>query len=110
MHVIVVHKQNQEDAVKIIDQSIDRLIQSIPAGSVKIIDQERTWNGSTMTFSFKGRKGIFVTTIRGTVAVTDKDVTIDAEIPGIIKTFVSDQKISDVVEAKAKEILSEPRA
>jgi hypothetical protein len=106
MHVTVAHKKSQEDAVKIIDESVDNLIKSIPAGSVKIIDQEKTWNGSTMSFSFKGRKGIFATTIRGTVAVTDKDVTIDAEIPGIIKTFVSDQTISDAVEARAKQILA----
>ncbi len=106
MHVTVAHSKSKEDTVKIIDQSIGNLIHSIPAGSVKIIDQERTWNGSTMSFSFKGRKGIFVTTIRGTVAVTDNDVTIDAEIPGIIKTFVSDQSISDAVKAKAKEILA----
>jgi hypothetical protein len=38
--------------------------------------------------------------------VTDKDVTVDAQIPGIIKTFVSDKAISDAVEAKAKEILA----
>jgi hypothetical protein len=106
MHVTVVHNKSQEEAMKIVDQSIDNLIRSIPAGSVKILDEERMWNGPTMSFSFKGRKGIFVTTIRGTVAVTDKDVTVDAQIPGIIKTFVSDKSISDAVEAKAKEILA----
>jgi hypothetical protein len=106
MQVTVPHNKTQEDAVKLVDHSIDDLIRSIPAGTVKIYDPEKTWSGSTMSFSFKGRKGIFATTIHGTVAVTSKDITINAAIPGIVKNFVSEQAMSDAVAAKAKQILA----
>ncbi len=106
MQVTVPHNKTQDEAVKLVDHSIDDLLHSIPAGTVKIYDPEKTWTGSTMNFSFKGRKGIFATTIHGTVIVTDQDVTINAAIPGIVKNFVSEQAMSDAISAKAKQILA----
>jgi hypothetical protein len=50
-----------------------------------------------MHFSFKPEKGFIGTTISGEIRVNDDSVVIDANLPGIVTTFVSEDKIRDVI-------------
>ena len=50
-----------------------------------------------MHFSFKPKKGFIGTTISGEIRVNDDSVVIDADLPGIVTTFVSEDKIRNVI-------------
>ncbi len=106
MKVTISHDKGQKEAMRIVDQSADDLIHSIPAGAIKIADAERTWSGNTMTFSFKGKMGFFGATIRGTVVVNEKDVIIDVQLPGMVSKLISEDKVRAAVETKTKGLLA----
>jgi hypothetical protein len=50
-----------------------------------------------MRFSFKANKGFIGTMISGVIRVNDDSVVIDADLPGIVTTFVSEDKIRNVI-------------
>ena len=106
MRVTIAHEKGQQEAKRIVDQSAQDLIQSVAAGPVKIVDPVKTWDGNTMTFSFRGKMGLFGATVHGTVLVNEKDVTIDVELPGMLKKFVAEDKIRAALETKAKGLLA----
>jgi hypothetical protein len=48
-------------------------------------------------FSFKAKKGFIGTTISGVIRVNDDSVVMDSDLPGLVTTFVSEDKIRDVI-------------
>lgn len=92
--------------MRIVDQSAQDLMRSISTGPVVILQPEKSWNGNTMSFSFRGKMGPFTSTVHGTAVVTDKDITIDVELPGLLKKIVPEDKIRAAVETKAKGLLT----
>jgi hypothetical protein len=106
MRVTISHDKGQKEAMRIVDQSAQDLMSGIPTGPVRITDPEKSWNGNTMNFSFRVKMGLFRTSIHGTVLVTDKDAIIDVELPGIMKTFLPEEKIRAAVETKVRGLLA----
>lgn len=106
MRVTISHDKGQKEAMRIVDQSAQDLINGIPTGPVKITNPEKSWDGNTMKFSFKAKMGLFGSLIHGTVLVNEKDATIDIELPGILKNFFPEEKVRAAVETKAKGLLA----
>ncbi len=50
-----------------------------------------------MNFSFKLKKGLVSTKLAGDIQVEDGKIIMNSQLPGLIKTFVSEEKISDVI-------------
>jgi hypothetical protein len=78
----------------------------MPGSPVKIVDQAKHWDGSTMHFSFTGKMGVFTAPLRGTVIVTDKDVTIEAELPALLKSFIPEKQLEAGLEQRVKGLLT----
>jgi hypothetical protein len=106
MRVTISHDKGQKEAMRIVDKSAEDLMSGIPTGPVRITEPEKSWNGNTMNFSFKAKMGLFRTSIKGTVLVTDKHATIDVELPGILKNFLPEEKIRAAVETKVRGLLA----
>ena len=106
MRVTIAHDRGRQEARRIVDQSADELILTVAAGPVKIVDPVKQWDGNTMTFSFRGKMGLFGATVHGTVLVNEKDIVIDVELPGMVKRFVAEDKIRGALETKAKGLLA----
>ncbi|MEJ7608859.1 MAG: hypothetical protein WKF37_21945 [Bryobacteraceae bacterium] len=81
MRITVSHKKSQAEVIKIVDGSVDQLFSGVPGAPVKIVDQQKRY-GSVLHFSLTGKMGFFSAPLKGTVEVTDKDVTIDCDLPG----------------------------
>lgn len=98
------HGTSQVEAVKKIDNFLNDLMKrEFPAG-VKIKDPEKRWNGNVMNFSFRAKKSFMGATISGTVSVTDTEVSLNSTLPGIVTTFVSEDKIKEVIANQFKEL------
>src|ERR1700679_1282559 len=97
MHIEQTHLLGREEAVRRINLFIeDMMSRELPAG-VKVTAFSKAWSGPEMRFSLTAKKGFFGATITGTVVVRDVLVTMDAELPGILTAFMSEDKIrSDV--------------
>ena len=92
--------------MRLVDKSVDDLFTQIPVAGLKIVDQQKSWNGPLMNFAFVGKWGFFSAPLRGTVLVTDKDVTIECELPGILSRFIPEEKVKTQVETKVRGLLA----
>ena len=106
MRVTVTHNKGLQGVMKIVNDSADQLMASATSGPVVVTDVERRWDGSTMHFSFTGRMGIFSAPIRGHVECAERDVTVDVELPGMLKHFVPEEKVKQQVEGRVRGLLN----
>jgi len=90
MRVTVSHNRSKEEIIRSIDRSFDDLFQGIGL-PVKVIPQQKNCQGSTLTFALTAKMGLLSTPIKGTVEVTDHDLTIDADL-GILERMIPAQK------------------
>jgi hypothetical protein len=105
MRISISHSKTRQEAIKIIDEGTDKFMQGV-AGPVQITDQRKSWNGSKMDFGFTGRMGPFSTPMNGTVEVTDTDIIIDVELPGILKNFLPEEKVRTEVQNRVRGLLN----
>ena len=108
MRVTVAHNKGREGAIKTIDETVDQLFKGMPGSPVQIVDTQKRWEDSTLHFSFTGKMGIFTAPIRGFAFVTQTDVTIDVELPGIVKSLMGEEKIRTQLESRARAMLNAP--
>jgi len=106
MRVTVSHNKGLEGAKKIVNDYSDQLFTGVPNSPLQIVDQQKKWDGSTMHFSFTGKMGLFSAPIKGFAQCTDKDVTVEIELPGLLKNFFPEEKIKQQVEGKVKGLLT----
>ena len=83
MRVTVSHSRSKEEVVRTVDRSFDDLFQGVGL-PVRLTQQQKSWQGATLTFSLTAKMGLLSTPIKGTVEVTDRDLTIDADL-GILQ-------------------------
>ena len=72
---------------------------------VKLVLEQKSWQGSTMTFALSAKMGFMSSPIKGTIDVTDRDVTIDADL-GMFERFVSEDKVRGALATKFKGLLT----
>lgn len=106
MQIVRSHKIEKANAVKKIDSFLNALMRREFPGGVKIKDAEKHWNGDNMTFSFKAKKGLVGTTISGSILVTDSNVKLTSNLPGLVTTFVSEEKIKNVISQQFDELFT----
>jgi len=70
-----------------------------------ISNPQKTWNGSVMTFSLTAQMGFFKNPISGTVEVTERDVTIEADL-GMLNRFVPEKAMRTMVESRVRGLLT----
>lgn len=87
MRITVSHNQSKEQVMRSVDRSFDDLFRTtgIP---VQFVDEKRNWQGSVLTFSMAAKMGFLSTPIRGTIEVTDRDLTIDADL-GLLERIIA---------------------
>jgi Putative polyhydroxyalkanoic acid system protein (PHA_gran_rgn) len=87
MRVTVSHNRRKDEIKQSVDRSFDDLFKGFGNVPIQIVNESRKWTGSRMDFSFDARVGIVSTPIKGFVDVTDKDVTVDADLGWLERLF-----------------------
>lgn len=105
MRITVSHNKSKQDIVRAVDQSFDDLFKSTPGIPLRIVNEKRVWNGSTMNFTFDAKLGLISTPIKGFVDVTDKDVTIDADL-GLLEKLFPVKQAQTALEGRIKGLLT----
>ena len=72
---------------------------------MKLFVEQRSWQGSTMSFLLTAKMGIMSTPIKGTVDVTDKDLTIDVDL-GMFNRFVDEKSAQQMIGSRIKGLLN----
>jgi hypothetical protein len=97
MHIERSHNVGKEEAIRKIDTFLDDLMRRQFPGGVTIREPSKSWSDNAMRFSFKAKKGFIDTTISGVIRVNDDSVAMDSNLPGLVTTFVSEDKIRNVI-------------
>ena|SRR5438270_13252113 len=80
MRITVSHTRSKDEVVRSVDRSFDDLFRGLGPIPIQFVQERRSWQGSTLTFAISAKMGIVSTPITGTIEVTDRDVTIDADL------------------------------
>jgi len=91
MRVTVSHNRRKEEIVQSLDRSFDDLFKGFGTVPIQIVNESRKWSGSRMDFSFNAKVGLVSAPIKGFVDVTDRDVTIDADLGWLERLFPAKQ-------------------
>ena len=104
MRVSISHNKPKEEVMKSVDSSFEQLFQGSSGLPVKLVGQQRSWQGSTMTFAMTASLGFMSAPIKGTIEVTDRDITIDADL-GILEKMIPAKKAEELITTKVRGLL-----
>ncbi len=104
MRITISHDRPKAEIIEAVDRSFNDFFKTAAELPVKITVQERTWQGSTLTFALTAKWGLLSTPIKGTVEVTDHDVAVDADL-GLLNRFISEETARAVVGERIKGLL-----
>jgi hypothetical protein len=105
MRVTVSHNGRKEEIVRSFDRSFDDLFKGFGAVPIQIVNETRKWTGSRMDFSFNAKMGFVSTPIKGFIDVTDRDVTVDADLGWLERLFPANQTKA-ALEGRVKGLLT----
>ena len=106
MRVTIAHNRTLPDVKAIVDRSIDDAFKGIAAvGPVQVLDAQKSWVDNTMTFSLTAKAAFLSTPIKGTVLVTDIEVTIDADL-GLFGKLLPEDKAKLALETQIRGLLT----
>jgi hypothetical protein len=105
MRVTISHNRTKQEIIASVDRSFDELFQGASGLPVKMVVGQRSWQGDVLTFALTAKLGPMSTPIRGTVAVTDKDLTVDADL-GMLNNFISDKAATEMIGTRLKGLLN----
>ena len=106
MRITVTHTKGLRGAKKLVDDSVSELFGGVPGAPVQIVDQQTRWDGDTMHYSFTGKMGFFSAPVRGWILVTEKDVTIECELPDLLRRFIQEDKVKAGIETRVRGLLT----
>ena len=105
MRVSVSHNRPKAEIMRSVDRSFDDLFKGFGAVPIQIVNEWRKWTGSRMDFSFNAKMGLVSTPIKGFIDVTDREVTVDADLGWLEKLFPA-QQAKAALEGRVKGLLT----
>jgi hypothetical protein len=105
MRLTIEHHRTKAEVVENIDRSFNDAFQGLEGLPVKIVVKQKTWNGSILTFVLAAKIGLLSNPIKGTIEVTDTDLTIDADL-GMLNRLVPEEKAREMLGHKIKGLLN----
>ena len=93
MRITLRHGGDTDDAKRKIEHAVERLVNVNVPGAIEISRVEKRWNGMTLEFSLYAAVGPFRSPIRGLAIVTDKDITIDIDLPKLLTAVLPERAL-----------------
>lgn len=105
MRITISHTRSKEEVMRSIDRSFDDLFRGIGIIPLQFVEERRVWQGSTLNFSAAAKMGLLSTPIKGTIEVTDKDVTIDVDL-GLLERLLPATKVRQSISSRVRGLLT----
>ena len=105
MRVTISHNKPLEQVKSSVDHSMTQVFSGLGAGIVEFTDPHRQWHGDTMEFSMTARIGFVKTPIKGTVAVTAADITVDVDL-GLLEKLIPQDTVRTGIEGQVRGLLT----
>jgi hypothetical protein len=104
MRITVSHTKSKDQIIQAVDRSFEDLFKGTPLVPIQVTNQSRQWQGNTLVFSFNAKMGLLSAPIKGTVEVTDRDLTIDADL-GLLEKLLGGG-MRNTLEGRVKGLLT----
>jgi hypothetical protein len=104
MRITIAHNRSKAEVIDSVDCSFNEIFQGVPGIPVKLVVEQKSWQGSVLSFSLSARLGLLSTPIKGTVEVTDHDLTVDIDL-GLLNRLVPEQTAREVIGTRIKGLL-----
>lgn len=104
MRVIVPHHQSKQEVMQSVDHSFDDLFRGIAGLPLQFASEQRSWEGSVLTFSMLAKMSLVRAPIRGTIAVTDTDVILEIDL-GLLERILAPTKAKEVLASRVRGLL-----
>jgi hypothetical protein len=104
MRITVSHNQPKQQVKEAVNKSFDDVFRGVGGIPLQIANEQRSWNGDTLNFSFSAKIGFLSAPIKGTVEVTDRDVTIDADL-GLLEKLLPAAQARSAIEGRVRGLL-----
>ena len=105
MRITISHAQPKEEVIQSVDRSFDDLFRGIGVIPIQFVNEQRNWRGSTLTFSLSAKMGFVSTPMKGTIEVTDRDITIDADL-GLLERLIPATNARASITSRVRGLLS----
>lgn len=105
MRVTISHNKPLDQVKDAVDHSITQVFSGIGGGIIELTDQHHEWHGETMAFSMTAKIGFIKTPLKGTVAVTNSDITIDVDL-GLLDKLVPHETVRTAIEGQVRGLLT----
>jgi hypothetical protein len=103
MRVTISHNRPKEELIQAVDRSFADVFEGTGL-PVMLSDQQKSWQGNVMTFSLTAKMGFISAPIKGTVEVTDRDITIDADL-GILERMIPAKTAQEMLTTRIRGLL-----
>jgi hypothetical protein len=104
MRITIAHNRSKAEMIDSVDRSFNEIFQGVPGIPVKLVMEQKSWQGSVLSFSLNAKLGLLGTPIKGTVEVTDHDLTVDIDL-GLLNRLVPEQTAREVIGTRIKGLL-----
>jgi hypothetical protein len=104
MRITISHNRSKAEIIESVDRSFNEMVQGVEGLPVRLVVQRKSWQGPTLSFSLTARLGLLSTPIKGTVEVTDQDLTLDADL-GVLSRLVSENAARKAIGNRIKGLL-----
>jgi hypothetical protein len=109
VRITVSHNKPKQQVIQAVDRSFDDLFRGIGIIPLQIVNERREWNASTLNFSFDAKLGPLNAPIKGFVAVTETDITIDADL-GLLEKLLPGKQVQTALEGRVRGLLKAPES
>jgi hypothetical protein len=104
MRITIAHNRSKAEIIDSVDRSFNEIFQGVQGIPVKLVVEQKSWQGSVLSFSLSARLGLLSTPMKGTVEVTDHDLTVDIDL-GLLNRLVPEQTAREVIGTRIKGLL-----
>jgi Putative polyhydroxyalkanoic acid system protein (PHA_gran_rgn) len=104
LRITISHKRPQDEIRRSVDRSFDDLFTGVPGVPLQIIDEHRSWNGDTLTFSFTAKMGFVRAPVKGTIDVLPATVIVDVDL-GLLEKLLPGESTRNAIEGHVRGLL-----
>jgi hypothetical protein len=104
MRITISHDRSKQEVVDSVDRSFNEMFKGISGLPVRLVVQQKSWQGSILSFALRAKMGLMSTPIKGTVEVTDHDLTVDADL-GLLNNLIPEKTAREMIGNRVKGLL-----
>jgi hypothetical protein len=104
LRITLSHDRPPQELKQAVDRSLDDLLRGIVVLPVQLLDLRKTWEGNRLAFSFVAKMGLVNTPIKGSVDISERDITIDVDL-GVWERLIPAAKVREAVTHRVRGLL-----